>query len=151
MDEAFWIDRWNRHQIGFHEQEVNSHLRNFWRDVAPSPSAVVFVPLCGKSRDILWLRERGHTVIGVELSRVAVNAFFSENGLSARGGRKGRFEVYESEGIRILCGNFFDLTPDDVEGVTAVYDRAALVALPHSMQESYVAQTFRLCNPCTRA
>lgn len=42
----------------------------------------VFVPLCGKSLDMIWLAQQGHEVIGVELSPVAVEDFFRENGLN---------------------------------------------------------------------
>ena len=150
MDEAFWVNRWKRRQIGFHENEVNVHLRTFWPVLNAVSSATVFVPLCGKSRDMLWLRDRGHPVIGVELSRLAVDAFFSENNLSARWRKSGSFDICEGEGIRILCGNFFDLTSNDVAAVTAVYDRAALVALPPVMQDAYVAHNLRLFNRGTR-
>lgn len=144
MNERFWIDRWKRQQIGFHESEVNADLRNFWSAIGASDRETVFVPLCGKSRDMVWLREQGHAVIGVELSRVAVKAFFDENRLSPRWTREGKFDVCEADGIRILCGNFFALSPSDLQGATAVYDRAALVAFPPAMQQSYVSHMLRL-------
>ena len=150
MYEAFWLDRWKRNQIGFHDAEINQNLREFWHVLDAAPSATVFVPLCGKSKDMLWLRERGHFVIGVELSRLAVAAFFSENGLTPRWTRQGRFDVCEDDGLQIKCGNFFDLTRDDLSNVTAVYDRAALVALPPEMQKAYVAHTTHLLSAGTR-
>jgi thiopurine S-methyltransferase len=139
MNEKFWLDKWEHKEIGFHQKDVNEDLRNFWQSLDPEPDEIVFVPLCGKSHDMLWLREQGHEIVGVELSRVAVSSFFSENGMTPTWTRHGSFDVAAADGIRILCGNIFDLTADDLESVTCVYDRAALVALPAPMREKYVA------------
>ena len=98
----------------------------------------VFVPLCGKSLDMSWLVKQGAKVLGVELSPIAVQAYFEENGLSATCRPFGKFELCEAQGISILCGDFFDLKREDMEGVSAVYDRASMVALPPAMREHYV-------------
>jgi thiopurine S-methyltransferase len=139
MNREYWLDKWERHDTAFHQDDVNADLRSFWQSLDPRPGETVFVPLCGKSSDMLWLRERGHAVVGVELSRSAVESFFSENGISVAWSRQGTFDVAESDRIRIFCGDVFDLTPDNLENVTAVYDRAAMVALPADMRERYVA------------
>lgn len=138
MDPQFWHERWQQNQIGFHQPAVNDHLQRFYPALKLAPGAGVFVPLAGKSLDMAWLRSQGHPVIGVELSPIAVQAFFAENGLSAQPGRDGAFDVCEAEGVRLLCGDFFDLTPAQLAGVSAVYDRAALIALPAEMRARYV-------------
>lgn len=150
MDENFWLERWDRDETGFHQRSVNMQLRRFWPDLGLMEGDGVFVPLCGKSGDMTWLHARGHPVLGVELSPRAVAAFFSENGLVSRRRRQRHFDVAESDGIRILCGNFFDLTADDVAGTKAVYDRAALVALPPAMREQYAAHMTAILPPGTR-
>ncbi len=86
---------------------------------------------------MLWLREQGHSVLGVELSIIAVQAFFQENGLTPHHVACGKFDHYEANGIRILCGDFFDLDKDDLDKARAVYDRASLVALPPELREHY--------------
>lgn len=149
MEEEFWLDMWKRQQTGFHQRSVNPALRDFWPRLGLAAGDAVFVPLCGKSGDMIWLRGQGHPVVGVELSPLAVSEFFSENGLAAERYRQGRFEVSEAGGIRILCGNFFDLTAEDLAGVKAVYDRAALVALPREMRESYAARMAEILPPGT--
>lgn len=149
MDPEFWHDRWRQNQIGFHQPAVNDHLQRFYPELRLAPGAGVFVPLAGKSLDMLWLRSRGHPVIGVELSPIAVRAFFSENGLSMRSAREGAFEVCETEGLRLLCGDFFEVDSTQVAGVGAVYDRAALIALPVDMRARYVAHLVRLLPPDT--
>lgn len=137
MDRGFWLARWKDHQIGFHQQEVNAALRAHWQGIGVPAGARVFVPLCGKSRDMLWLRAQGHPVVGVELSRIAVQEFFAENGLAPTVSTDARFERWEAEGVTLLCGDLFDLTPSDLEGVRGVYDRASLIALPPAMRRRY--------------
>lgn len=147
MEPAFWLSRWEAQQIGFHQESINTHLETHWPqlqlDTANIPGRV-FVPLCGKSRDMLWLRAQGLAVLGVELSPRAVSDFFSENDLEAQVTRQDGFERWEADGLVILCGDLFDLTPADLDGVCAVYDRASLIALPPAMRSDYAAQMLRL-------
>lgn len=140
MEKQFWLDLWDRNEIEFHQGDVSPALKTFWPRLGLAPGAKVFVPLCGKSRDLFWLREQGHEVLGVELARVAVRDFFAESGLAPQVTAQPPFERWAAEGITISCGDFFDLTAPDLGGVTAVYDRAALVALPAPMRRRYVEQ-----------
>jgi len=137
MEKDFWLERWERHEIGFHQDEVNPYLRQYWHELQTPNDGTVFVPLCGKSRDMLWLRKHGHPVLGVELSEIAVQAFFGENNFIAQHSTQGKFDSCAADGFRILCGDFFDLSKDDLAQVSAVYDRASLVALPPEMREHY--------------
>ena len=78
MNPEFWIDRWQSGRIGFHQDAVHPELRDRWSELGLSPGATVLAPLCGKSLDMRWLAERGHRVVGIELSELAVRAFFEE-------------------------------------------------------------------------
>lgn len=144
MDPAFWHDRWQQGQIGFHRQEHHPKLARWWSELALAAAARVLVPLCGKSRDMLYLASLGHEVIGCELSPLAAEAFFAEAGLQPEREAHSGFERWQSSDITILVGDFFGLTPADVGHVTALYDRAALVALPPAMRRDYAAQLARL-------
>jgi len=128
MEKDFWLERWEREEIGFHQNEINPYLRQHWQELHLANGSEVFVPLCGKSRDMQWLREQGFSVLGVELSAVAVQAFFKENNYAPHHVASERFECYDADGIRILCGDFFDLDAGDLAQAGAVYDRASLVA-----------------------
>lgn len=139
MDAAFWHQRWQDNLIGFHQADINPHLQSFWPRLGLRPGDAVFVPLCGKSRDMLWLGAR-HAVLGVELSPIAVEAFFTEAGLVPRQGEEHGFSVCETDRLRLLCGDFFDLVPHQLEGVRGVYDRAALIALPAHLRGRYVSR-----------
>ena len=138
MKRDFWLERWERKEIGFHQSDINPYLRQYWQELHLARDSEVFVPLCGKSSDLLWLHKQGHPVLGVELSAIAAQAFFEENGYAPHRYASGKFACYEADGIRTLCGDFFDLSKDDMAKVSAVYDRASLVALPPDMRERYV-------------
>ena len=149
MEKNFWLERWEREEIGFHQNEINPYLRQYWQELHLARGSEVFVPLCGKSRDMLWLREQGHSVLGVELSAIAAQAFFKENDCAPQHVTGGKFERYETDGMRILCGDFFDLGKDDLAQVGAVYDRASLVALPPEMRERYARHLVSILPPAT--
>lgn len=150
MQPDFWHERWQLNQIGFHQRDINPYLQQFWPQLGIAPGSRVFVPLCGKSRDLLWLQAQGYEVVGIELSELAAQAFFEENGLVASVRQQGHFKVYESAGIRLYCGDFFDLAAADLAGVSAVYDRASLVALPPDMRPGYARHMCDLLLPGTQ-
>ncbi|MBK7541113.1 MAG: thiopurine S-methyltransferase [Candidatus Competibacteraceae bacterium] len=137
MELSFWRERWERAEIGFHQPAVNVHLQQFWGRLELPPGRRVFAPLCGKSRDLLWLAGEGYPVTGVEISPIAVEGFFQENHLRPRRWREGVFEVWEQDEIRILLGDFFALEPRHLADIAGVYDRASLIALPPAMREGY--------------
>lgn len=137
MNKEFWLERWQQNQIGFHSEDINRHLQQHCPALTLKPGSRIFVPLCGKSNDMLWLLGQGYKVIGVELSPLAVQTFFVENELTATTYQQGKFTVSEIDDLRILCGDFFDLTANDLADVDAVFDRASLVALPSEMRTAY--------------
>jgi thiopurine S-methyltransferase len=139
MSADYWLERWKRDETAFHQDEVNPYLRQYWGELDLSPGSLVFVPLCGKSIDMLWLRDQGYPVLGIELSRLAVEAFFAENGLTPKRVSSEGFDRYEADGICILCGDFFDLDKVDLANISAIYDRGALVALPSETRKRYAA------------
>ncbi|MFT6629709.1 MAG: thiopurine S-methyltransferase [Flavobacteriales bacterium] len=146
MEQDFWQDRWDTDRTGFHQDGFNAHLLAHWPTLGVQ-SGRVLVPLCGKTRDMLWLRDAGHHVVGVEWSQTAVEAFFAENELAVRRTVVGNHARYESDGIEIWCGDFMTLTPELVGEVNAVFDRASLVALPPRMRAAYADALSRLAGP----
>ncbi|WPC03588.1 thiopurine S-methyltransferase [Pseudomonas benzenivorans] len=150
MDEAFWQARWAQGQIGFHQGEVNPYLQRYWPELALNGTGRVLVPLCGKSLDMAWLAAQGHQVLGVELARQAVEGFFAERGLTPQVSQLGAFEVYRGGNIELWCGDFFELRAEHLRGCTALYDRAALIALPAPMRQRYTAHLNRLLAPGSR-
>ena len=137
MDKQFWLEKWQTNEIGFHQDEVNSYLENWWGSLQIKSGDSVFVPLCGKSRDMLWLLGQGYKVIGIEISLQAVELFFAENELQSVRSDHEKFTRFDANELTIFCGDFFDLTASDLQTITAIYDRAALIALPPEMRQQY--------------
>ena len=133
-----WLLRWKEGRIGWHEAEGSAALREFWPGIAEG--ARVLVPLCGKSPDMLWLAEQGAEVTGVELSEIAVRAFFEENQLSYEVQDYGGQHLYRSISprINIVCGDYFKFSDQPFD---ALYDRASLIALPPQIRPAYVRHT----------
>jgi len=151
MYPSFWHERWQTGQTGFHQDVVHPMLAQAWPLLGLETGARVFVPLCGKSVDMRWLAARGHEIIGVELSPIAVRDFFACDGLQASSDRSGPLESLRAGPYTLLAGDFFDLDVATLGPVQACYDRAALVALPVSMRRAYVAHCARLLPPETTA
>jgi len=139
-DNPFWQAMWREDQIEFHQDSVNPQLKAFWCQLALPRQARVLVPLCGKSLDMVWLAQQGHEIVGIELSAIAVKAFFDENGLKPIKKRIGNFVAWRHGRITILCGDFFALKKNSLGQIDAVYDRAALTALPEAARTGYVAR-----------
>jgi thiopurine S-methyltransferase len=146
----FWLDRWRTAQIGFHQAAVDRHLKAYWPLLKLRANSPVFVPLCGKSLDLMWLRERGHSVKGVELSAVALESFFMEHGIPARRRALTDFDVHEADGFTLFRGDYFKLTSALLGSVSAVYDRAALISWTPPARESYVRHFTSLTSPGTQ-
>jgi len=139
MEPEFWHKRWSSNQIGFHSPQVNPYLQRFWPQLGVAQGSRVLVPLCGKTLDLIWLVQQGYSVLGVELSEKAATDFFLEHQLEPSVSEEGAFKVFRAAGIEIRRGNFFALEPGDVADCSALYDRAALIALPVPMREQYAA------------
>lgn len=144
MRARFWHDRWQQNQIGFHQDAINDHLQQFWSRLKVAAESWVFVPLCGKSRDMLWLRSQGYRVLGIELSPIAVKDFFAENNLNPTITPVGQFERWEADGLVILLGDFFQLSAEDIAHCHAIYDRASLIAMPADMRLTYAQHMNRI-------
>lgn len=139
MDKTFWENRWEAGQIGFHEAAPHPLLQAHWHRVGAAAGSRVLAPLCGKSHDLEWLADAGHEVIGVELSPLAVAAFFAERGLSATVTGSGPLACWRSGPYTLYCGDFFAFGHDQCGPFDAIYDRAALIALPPPMRRDYAA------------
>ncbi|HEU4669220.1 MAG TPA: thiopurine S-methyltransferase [Dyella sp.] len=149
MDHTFWLQRWREGRIGFHQDSVTPLLSEHWPALALPADSQVFVPLAGKSLDLAWLALQGHRVLGVELSPLAVEQFFAEHRLVPQVSESRYGRHYRAGAIELICGDAFALDADALAGCAAVYDRAALIALPPPLRERYANELYgRLPVPC---
>ena len=139
MDPNFWHKRWEKNEIGFHQSEVNALLSDHFLGLSLPRTSRIFVPLCGKTRDIAWLLSQGYRVVGVELSKLAVEQLFVDLGVAPEISNQGELLRYSAPDLEIFVGDIFELSGDFLGGVDAIYDRAALVALPTELRGRYGA------------
>lgn len=137
MDASFWHQKWEKGEIQFHQREINPLLVSHFEKLGLPKGARVFLPLCGKTRDFLWLLDTGYRVVGAELSELAIKQLFMDLGIEPSILRVGEFDHYHARDIDIFVGDFFGLSAGMLGPVDAVYDRAALVALPPGMRDRY--------------
>jgi len=144
MEHGFWKSRWDEGRIGFHQADVNSELRSKARETFGEPPCRVLVPLCGKSRDMTWLAKHGYTVTGVEFVQDAVAAFFEEQDLPNSCEQTEIGPRYTGPGVTLYAADMFALTPAMEPSFDAIYDRAALIALPPEIRPRYATHTLGL-------
>jgi len=142
MDAEFWLARWREGQTRFHQERVTPLLPKYWPTLDLPKNTRVLVPLCGKSLDMLWLAEQGHTVLGVEISPVAVEQFFADHRLQPHVHDSAIGRHYCAGAIEIICGDIFNLDAATLASCTAAYDRAALIALPTALRVRYVQHVY---------
>ncbi|MFD0737782.1 thiopurine S-methyltransferase [Lysobacter koreensis] len=142
MNPDFWHQRWLEGRIGFHQDKVTPLLQKHWPSLAVRAGSRVFVPLAGKSLDLLWLAAQGYRVLGVELSQLAVEQFFAEHALEPQVHSTAYGTHYTAGAIELICGDAFALDRPALAGCGAVFDRAALIALPPQLRARYASELY---------
>lgn len=150
MDPDFWNERWRAGRIGFHQQQVTPLLERHWGGIGVPAGGRVFVPLAGKSLDMAWLAARGHAVLGVELSELAVAQFFDEHGLTPDVRRSRHGNHYRAGAIELVAGDAFSLDAEALADCAGVFDRAALIALPPALRGRYARELYAALPPGCR-
>jgi thiopurine S-methyltransferase len=144
MDPDFWQQLWHENRIGFHEGKPNDLLMRYLDRLALEPDSRVFLPLCGKAVDLDWIMAQGHRVAGIELNRAALEEVFERSGLTPRVKEVGALTAFRAERVELFAGDVFDLSADILGPVDAIYDRAALIALPAATRAKYAAHVRQL-------
>lgn len=137
MKKEIWLERWEKGQTGFHNDKVNPLLIKHFNALDLPLASRIFVPLCGKTHDIGWFLSKGYCIVGVELSEKAVKQLFEDLGEEPYIMVEGEHTHYHAENIDIFVGDFFSLTSELIGNIDAIYDRAAIVALPTDMRKEY--------------
>ena len=140
MEPDYWIEGWQQGRKGFDQTDPHRWLAQHWSTLQVDEDSTVFVPLCGKTVDMVWLADRGHSIIGVEVSEIAVDEFFAMVGLTPEIEEVGPLAVYRAGPYELWRGDLFEVPSPIFDRVDAVYDRASIVALPPDIRRRY-AQT----------
>lgn len=139
MDTKFWYEKWQKNEIAFHASTANPLLVKHFHRLSLEKGSRVFLPLCGKTLDIAWLLSNGYRVAGAELVETAILQLFAGLGLEPKVSELAGLKHFHAKNIDIFVGNIFDLSKETLGSVDAVYDRAALVALPEETRVRYTA------------
>lgn len=130
MDKAYWLNRWETGNTRFNEPVPHRYLVKYFDELNLSPGDSIFVPLCGKSVDMVWMMRHKHPIIGVEISPIAINDFLAENEIQALKSQEDGFCVYRHNLGMLYQGDLFTFNPACLNEIKAVYDRGCFVALP---------------------
>ena len=146
MEPEFWHQRWESRELGFHEPSGNALLAKWFHELGLVNGQRIFVPLCGKTRDIAWLLSQGLRVVGAELSERAVRELFQDLRIEPEISVTEAFNVYSGPDIDVFVGDFFELSGAMLGEVDAIYDRAALVAMPKHLRVKYSKRLIEITN-----
>lgn len=146
MQPEFWLNKWQKNEIGFHLAQANPLLVKHFSALHLKQGARIFLPLCGKTLDIAWLLAQGYQVAGAELSEIAIADLFKQLHLTPNITQTGDLTRYQAENLDVFVGDIFKVTAQMLGVVDAIYDRAALVALPEEMRKAYTAHLIALSN-----
>lgn len=150
MHPDFWLQRWRDNEIGFHQDKPTPLLLKHWPAIGMPTGATIFVPLAGKSLDMVWFASQGYRVLGVELSPLAIKQFITEHGVVPEVRETKYGTHYFADHVEIICGDVFALDADALVDCSVVFDRAALVALPPELRRRYVDEVYALLPPGCR-
>ncbi len=139
MNTSYWLQKWEQNNIAFHKSEANPVLVKYFEELALAKGSRVFVPLSGKTLDIGWLLAQGYRVVGAELIEIAIQQLFIELNVAPKVSAMGKVKHYGAENIDIFVGDIFQVSSEMLGSVDAIYDRAALVALPGEVRDLYTA------------
>lgn len=137
MKASFWHACWQKNSLGFHQKSIHPFLRQYLLPRLTQSDQSVFVPLCGKSDDMVWLADH-MDVVGAELSEIACRDFFKDKQLPFDTETLKEFTKFSYKNISLFQGDFFELSAAQFSPFDWIYDRAAIIALPKSMQSRYV-------------
>lgn len=143
-DKHYWQQRWQDNKIGFHLSAPNGFLVDHLPTLKLAKKATIFVPFCGASIDMAYLMQQGYQVVGSEISELACATFFKEQQLEYQVQEADCFKHFQSEGITIYCGDHYNLSPEWFTHVTAIYDRAAFVAVEPTQRVTYIKKLNQL-------
>ncbi|MBX2886005.1 MAG: thiopurine S-methyltransferase [Granulosicoccus sp.] len=146
MEHEFWHNAWEQGKTGWRQRRQNTRMQRHWPGLELPAGSTVLVPLCGDTPDMLWLRDAGFKVVGCDLSAVALRRFLHEHQLehTESVSSDGSITEFQADNLRLICGDFLALTPVQIGPVAAVYDRAATVAMPAELRQTYAEKIIEL-------
>ena len=124
------------------KEAVNQKLMGFLDTLTNGKTGLdILVPMCGKTKIMLYLAEKGHRVVGIEWSKVAVEQFFDENKLEYTtqlckiGGTDISIYKAKDKAVTVYCGDFFAFKEHNLGPFDCVFDHGAIGCFEFQMSE----------------
>ena len=90
---------------------------------------------------MLWLKEQGYNVLGIDISKEVIDIFCKEHALQYKETRQGTFIVREVDTekgfLKLMYGDIFNLKVHDVDKIGVIYDHAGFIAIPEGIRTKY--------------
>lgn len=150
MEISYWQSRWRKGKTGWHMDTVYPPLPTFWDDVNIESGSRILVPLCGKSLDLGWFVDHGHTVTGIDVSAKAIHHIMQQHPESFTKDSSHGFTVYRSESLVLWQGDYSKLPTDEIPTQDLIYDKASIIALPPEKRLDHANKHIELCSTHTQ-
>lgn len=150
MEISYWQSRWKKEKTGWHMETVYPQLPKLWPQLNINKNAEVFVPLCGKSKDLDWLADQGCHVTGIDVSEKAIKSLIDNFSAEFEKEYRHGFTIYQSDKIELWNGDFFKFPAEDYSAPDLIYDKAAMIALPPDMRPAYAQKLLQISGHQTK-
>jgi len=142
VEKIFWQKKWDSLEIGFHQEYVSPLLEAHFDKILETKrkNDTCLVPLCGKTNDLLFLKNHFTEITGVEIIKAAVESFFIENNLQP----KVENNTYSYENLEIINDDFIKYPNSTIRKFDFIFDRASMIALPENLRIKYTDSVKKL-------
>ena len=140
-----WTQRWEAGETGWQHGKVRDSIVK-WYDKMTNKGELkrILVPLCGKTLDMIFFHERGHEVVGIEISYKACEEFFQENNIKfsvkvdANSGAE-HILISDDSRITLYQGDMYAINKEYIKTFDAILDWNSFIAIDPAMREAYVS------------
>ncbi len=100
------------------------HLKTLIPDSKPKK---IFIPLCGKTKDIPFLLSLGHKIFGVETWKLGIEELNTEHKLGLKLNAENKLYTNEDGRLKIYCGDFFTCPIAKWGPFDVIWDRGSFI------------------------
>ncbi|TDI28948.1 MAG: methyltransferase domain-containing protein [Acidobacteria bacterium] len=147
VEHVDWLERWREGRTPFHMDRINPWLERFAHHLDLGPGRRVLVPLCGMSLDLGYLARQGGRVMGVDLAEEALRRFLERQPRKIARQERGDAIFLLAAPYTLVAADIMTMTREQFGMFDAIWDRAALVALPQACHAAYVGLLLSLLKP----
>ncbi len=137
-----WTQAWDKGTIGWHRDKVDAILQKYLKQLCGDKESIsILVTLCGKTLDLPWLADEGHSVVGCELAELAGKQLFEENDIPFSVTTIDDFKVFsatDSKKLKFYAGDFFKVNAALIGTFDVIWDHNAFGAVSPNDRSRYI-------------